>query len=971
MSSSQKVITVPPLGRTADLGDIYDARKNEFAGISVFSTKIEQTHIDIRENPNTSHKFSYAAKKSEKIDAFDIHGELKLRILCGMIEVEGSAEYIKNSRNNRNSIQCSYILKSTTCKESFNWRLDQLKNSFNFSGIENAGTHMVVGIQYGGNGIVALTCSENQETEEIKEKLAGKFNGFPLVSGSSGGVNSNSEFNDGKLNVSVNADVSFEPSDDVTSVEGAKTFMRHLGDRLRKYNEGKGVQVSFELVPIKTVVDFYKITDFQNVIYKTLESPILYTISHKLNEIEDIEEELNERLFELENSKKYFSSKDIEWWKKEKLHFKNTVAECHSSIDNKLVQDEISSANDLLNQENTVIADLKRRVHIFISSSDKLISKLIFIKNAEENSVKYVHQENQLAQLKLQTKKLYICFISAQNYHSSFNLLRKFVQEKKDAEMKYVMIDADLLCEVVKRELGMKKLPQHPLYIFSNGKYEEDPKTRKAPCKHQVSVGIDLGTTNSCVAVYSKNGVEVLADDLGHKVVPSYVFLEGNTAVVGQITDAKRMLGKKFNDLSIQKDKKTWPFEIGHDTHERPKIHVKNYKDEWVFPENISALVLGKMKEIVETFHLKDNEKLLDAVITVPAYFNDVQKEATKYAAKLAGLNVLKLLNESSAAGLAFSYQDREFRERTVFIYDFGGGTIDVLSLKINHGQINVPILHVKNYKEGRVFPEKLSAFVWGKMKKIVELNSKDNEKLLDAVITVPAYFNDVQKEATKYAARLAGLNVLKLLNESSAAGLAFCYQSQEFRERTVFVYDFGGGTFDVSIMKINHGQINVIADKGDTHLGGNDIDEILVNYCIEKFGKNIRSTPESMRLLKLECINAKESLSNSQYFEFDIPNLYDGEDFEIKVTRQDFERICQDLFDKTIKIVKNVLNEAKVLPTDIDEVLLVGGSSRIPKIQEMLAQIFGAEKISKRINPDEAVAYGAAIQAAMITGEI
>uniref|UniRef100_A0A914Y924 Uncharacterized protein n=1 Tax=Panagrolaimus superbus TaxID=310955 RepID=A0A914Y924_9BILA len=396
-----------------------------------------------------------------------------------------------------------------------------------------------------------------------------------------------------------------------------------------------------------------------------------------------------------------------------------------------MFQDEISSANEKLIEENDRIADLKMNVGNFISNSEILLVKAFFIKSAEENGIEYVFQENQLAKLKLKNKKMYICFFTAQNYRNQYNLLRNFVNEccdddngRKESDMKYVMIDADILEILVKQELSSESLPRHPLYIFVNNKYQEDPKTKP-----------------------------------GHKVTPSYVLLDGDIPIVGdeakkaksgqyknRIYDAKRMLGKKFSHSSIQQGKKCWPFEVRADIHDRPLIHTENYKDKWIYPEQISAFVLERMKQIVENFHLGTKEQITDAVITVPAHFNDAEREATKHAAELAGINVLRLLSEPSAAGLAFCYHKQQFLERSVLVYDLGGGTFDVSVMKINQGHINVQAVGGDSYLGGNDFDDRLLKYCIGKFRILFKENLSTNanavRRLRNACITAKEHLS-------------------------------------------------------------------------------------------------------------------------------------------------------------------------------------------------------------------------------------
>jgi heat shock protein 1/8 len=388
-----------------------------------------------------------------------------------------------------------------------------------------------------------------------------------------------------------------------------------------------------------------------------------------------------------------------------------------------------------------------------------------------------------------------------------------------------------------------------------------------------VAIGIDLGTTNSCVASYTINGVEVIANRSGIRTTPSYVLLTNDELRVGKsaketsaknnenlIYDVKRMIGKSFSDKELQNDitNLKWPFKVQTNEENEPIIYIENLsaRKKSYTPEEISSFVLQEIIKIAEELHLGHGQKLTDAVITVPAYFNDNQRRATEKAANLAGLNVLKLINEPSAAGLAFCHQ----RLRT-------------------------------------------------------ELNNKTN----------------------------------------------------------ILVYDLGGGTFDVSIMKVKDGEVEVEVVDGNTHLGGTDFDAKLMEFFIKKLKqetkKDISGNGKSLWKLKDIATKAKEHLSEHNHFEATFYSM--DLDFEYDIERKEFENLCLPLFMETMNIVDKTLKAAKMTPNDIDELLLVGGSSRIPKIQEMLIEKFGEKKINKTINGDEAVAYGAAIQAAIITGEI
>lgn len=379
------------------------------------------------------------------------------------------------------------------------------------------------------------------------------------------------------------------------------------------------------------------------------------------------------------------------------------------------------------------------------------------------------------------------------------------------------------------------------------------------------AVGIDLGTTYSCVGVWQHGKVEIIANDQGNRTTPSYVAFTDSERLLGDaaknqvamnpkntVFDAKRLIGRRYDDPKIQEDLKHWPFNVVNDCG-KPKIQVE-YKGEMktFAPEEISSMVLTKMKETAEAFL---GTTVRDAVITVPAYFNDSQRQATKDAGTIAGLNVLRIINEPTAAALAYGLD--------------------------------------KNLKG----------------------------------------------------------------------------------ERNVLIFDLGGGTFDVSILTIDEGSLfEVKATAGDTHLGGEDFDNRLVNHLADefkrKFRKDIRNNPRALRRLRTAAERAKRTLSSSTEANIEIDALYEGIDFYTKVSRARFEELCADLFRSTLQPVEKALNDAKMDKSSIHDVVLVGGSTRIPKIQSLLQNFFNGKSLNLSINPDEAVAYGAAVQAAILSGD-
>ncbi|CAG9559355.1 unnamed protein product [Danaus chrysippus] len=379
------------------------------------------------------------------------------------------------------------------------------------------------------------------------------------------------------------------------------------------------------------------------------------------------------------------------------------------------------------------------------------------------------------------------------------------------------------------------------------------------------AIGIDLGTTYSCVGVWQHGNVDIIANDQGNRTTPSYVAFTDTERLIGDaaknqvalnpvntIFDAKRLIGRKFDDPKIQQDLKHWPFKVINEG-SKPKIQV-TYKGETkrFAPEEISSMVLTKMKETAE------------------AYLG-----------------------------------------RTV-----------------------------KN-----------------------------------AVITVPAYFNDSQRQATKDAGAIAGLNVLRIINEPTAAALAYGLDKNLKGERNVLIFDLGGGTFDVSILNIDEGSLfEVKATAGDTHLGGEDFDNRLVNFLADEFKrkhkKDLRTNPKALRRLRTAAERAKRTLSSSTEANIEIDALFEGIDFYSRISRARFEELNADLFRVTLDPVEKALKDAKLDKNSINDIVLVGGSTRIPKIQSLLQNFFNGKKLNLSINPDEAVAYGAAVQAAILSGE-
>jgi heat shock protein 5 len=379
-------------------------------------------------------------------------------------------------------------------------------------------------------------------------------------------------------------------------------------------------------------------------------------------------------------------------------------------------------------------------------------------------------------------------------------------------------------------------------------------------------IGIDLGTTYSCVGVFKGGRVEIIANDQGNRITPSYVaFTSEGERLIGdaaknQLTtnptntvfDAKRLIGRMWKDPAVQSDKKFFPFAVVEQK-TKPAIKVKTSgdKEQTFTPEEISAMVLTKMKKTAEEYLGKD----------------------------------------------------------------------------VTH-----------------------------------------------AVVTVPAYFNDAQRQATKDAGIIAGLNVMRIINEPTAAAIAYGLDKDKEGEKNILVFDLGGGTFDVSLLTIDSGVFEVVATNGDTHLGGEDFDQRVMDHFMKlykkKTGKDVRKDNRAVQKLRREVEKAKRALSATHSARIEIESFFDGEDFSETLTRAKFEELNNDLFRGTLKPVQKVMEDGEMKKNEIDEIVLVGGSTRIPKVQQLVKEFFNGKEPSKGINPDEAVAYGAAVQAGVLSGE-
>ena len=402
---------------------------------------------------------------------------------------------------------------------------------------------------------------------------------------------------------------------------------------------------------------------------------------------------------------------------------------------------------------------------------------------------------------------------------------------------------------------------------MDNGK-NDNGKNDNGKAHRVKAIGIDLGTTYSCVGIFQYGKCEIIANSDGDRTTPSWVgFTQANNDVtserlVGQaaksqaannpdntICDAKRLIGTPFTDSRLQNELKNYPFKVSGDSDNRPIITLTDGRK--FHPEQISAMVLEKMKTTAEQY----------------------------------------------------------------------------LGYKVDN-----------------------------------------------AVVTVPAYFNDSQRQSTKDACIIAGINCLRIVNEPTAAALAYGLDNVHEGERTVLIFDLGGGTFDVSLLSIDDGIFQVKATAGDTHLGGEDFDTRLLNHFLDEIKRkekvDIRSNHKAIRKLRTACEKAKRTLSACANATVEVDSLFDGKDFNSSITRARFEELCSDLFRACIDPVESVLRDGKVAKGDINEVVLVGGSTRIPKIQKLLSEFFNGKELCKSINPDEAVACGAAIQAALLMND-
>ena len=385
--------------------------------------------------------------------------------------------------------------------------------------------------------------------------------------------------------------------------------------------------------------------------------------------------------------------------------------------------------------------------------------------------------------------------------------------------------------------------------------------------KDEIAAGFDIGTTTSCAAIWVNERVEIIPDSqTGSRIIPSYVSFTDQEKLVGDAAKnqstmnpkntvyySKRLIGRKFDEAIVQDDCKKWSFNVSGDKDNKPLINVKYKNEEKQFhPEQISAMVIQRLKETTEAYLGHDLKKV---VITVTAYFNDAQRQATKDAGTIAGLEVLRIINEPTSAAIAY------------------------------------------------------------------------------------------------------GLD-----------------KTEDKGEKNILVFDCGGGTHDVSILTLDGGIFEVKATGGDTHLGGSDIDNVIVDHlCVEiekKLKVNVRNNSRAMKRLNIAAEKAKKNLSSASTVQIDVESLIDGQDFTSSLSRAKFEQLADPIFQRTIEPINRLLQDAKMSKGDINEIVLVGGTTRIPRVQELLSGYFNGKQLNKSLNPDEAVAYGAAVQAAILTGQ-
>ncbi|KAI6783085.1 uncharacterized protein J7T54_000587 [Emericellopsis cladophorae] len=485
------------------------------------------------------------------------------------------------------------------------------------------------------------------------------------------------------------------------------------------------------------------------------------------------------------------------------------------------------------------------------------------------------------------------------------------------------------------------------------------------------AIGIDLGTTYSCVATYEGTNVEIIANEQGSFTTPSFVSFTDKERLIGEaaknnaamnpkntVFDAKRLIGRRFDDPTVKKDIESWPFTI-IDDNGSPKIEVEYLGEKKSFSaQEISAMVL--MKEIAET---KLGKKVEKAVITVPAYFNDNQRQATKDAGAISGLNVLRIINEPTAAAIAYGLgSNKSEKERNVLIYDLGGGTFDVSLLNIQGGVFTVKATAGDTHLGGQDFDTNLLDFC---KKNFTRQTKKEDFPKVRTLIWVEAFFSGLffamRSRELSYGLAHDGNNDLNFTKEQL---LEIAAATKKKRQDLNKEYRKKNPPPKKASQEPNRQYWVRTKDKANARKK-NDMDN-KKHYCII----DITGDARALRRLRTACERAKRTLSSGAQATIEIDSLFEGEDFTMTITRARFEELNAKAFSGTLEPVAQVLKDSGVEKSAVDEVVLVGGSTRIPRIQKLLSEFFDGKKLEKSINPDEAVAYGAAVQAGILSGK-